>query len=75
MFDAKRCTVERDGRDNTNTDYTPVLIECEEAAKVLATYLPQSGYQDPELPFSPDAPADQITLHTTTTAVIRLDPQ
>lgn len=75
LIHARRCIVERDGPDNADTEYTPVLIEGDEAANVLATYLPQSGYQDPELPFSPDAPADQIVPHTATTAVIRLDPR
>lgn len=72
LLHAGRCTVEGDGPDGA-AEYVPVLIEGTEAARVLATYLPQSGYQDPELPFPADASAEQITPHTTATAVIRLD--
>ncbi|TDD66962.1 hypothetical protein E1293_38545 [Actinomadura darangshiensis] len=74
LIAAGRCTVERDGPDGADTDHASVLIEGAEAAAVLATYLPQAGYQDPELPFAVDAPITDITPHTTTTAVFRLDP-
>jgi pimeloyl-ACP methyl ester carboxylesterase len=52
----------------------PVLVEGREAAGVLAAYLSSSGYQDPELPFAPDASPEEILPHTTETAVFRLDP-
>lgn len=72
---AGACTVERDGPDGTDTAYTATLIEGPEAATALATYLPQAGYRDPELPFGLDATAEEITPHTATTAVVRLDPR
>ncbi|WP_433465172.1 hypothetical protein [Spirillospora sp. CA-128828] len=74
LLGAGRCTVERDGPDGTDADYAAVLVEGAEAAAVLATYLPQAGYQDPELPFPIGAPIADITPHTTVTAVFRLDP-
>jgi hypothetical protein len=39
------------------------------------TYLPKSGYADPELPFPVDAPAELIAPPTWATAVVRLDPR
>ncbi|MEV5708757.1 nitroreductase/quinone reductase family protein [Actinoallomurus sp. NPDC052274] len=74
LLAAGRCTVERDGPHGADTDYVPVLVEGEEAARVMATYLPQAGYEDPQLPFAIDAPVEQITPHTTAIAVFRLDP-
>lgn len=73
LLAAGRCTVERDGADGTDTDYSAVLVEGTEAAEVLATYLPQAGFQDPELPFAVDASIAEITPHVATTAVLRLD--
>ncbi|MGI5205942.1 nitroreductase/quinone reductase family protein [Spirillospora sp. CA-108201] len=71
---AGRCTVERDGPGGTDADYSAVLVEGREAAEVLATYLPQAGFQDPELPFAVDASVAEIIPHAATTAVFRLDP-
>ena len=67
------CTVERDGPDGGHIDYTATLVEGPEAARALATYVPQTGYAHPELPFTLDATAEEILPHTTTTAVFRLD--
>jgi len=75
LLAAGRCTIERDGPDGTDTDYSAVLVEGTEAAEVLATYLPQAGFEDPELPFAVDAPIAEIAPHTTTTAVFRLGPR
>lgn len=75
LLHAGRCTVERDATDGADTEYVPVAVEGHEAARVLAIYVPQSGYEDPELPFAADASPGQILPHTSTTAVIRLDPR
>lgn len=70
---AGACTVERDGPDGADTAYAATFVEGPEAAAALATYLPQAGYADPELPFALDASAAEIVPHTGITAVVRLD--
>ncbi|GLY83041.1 hypothetical protein [Actinoallomurus iriomotensis] len=71
---AGRCRVERDGPGGADTERRPVMVEGNEAARVLATYLPQVEYRDPLLPFAPDAPVEEILPHVGRTAVLRLDP-
>lgn len=71
---AGRCRVERDGPGGSDTERRPVMVEGHEAARVLATYLPQAGYRDPLLPFAPEAPVEEIVRHVGRTAVLRLDP-
>lgn len=73
LLAAGRCRIERDGAGGDHTERDPVLVEGREAARALATYLPHSGYQDPQLPFAPDAPLDEIERHVDQTAVFRLD--
>ncbi|MDT7790524.1 MAG: hypothetical protein QOF58_8943 [Pseudonocardiales bacterium] len=70
---AGRCRVERDGPTGAHVERAPVLVEGHEAAVALATYLPQIDYRDPQLPFDPGAPLDEIERHTGFTAVFRLD--
>ncbi|MEW9532623.1 hypothetical protein [Microbispora sp. NPDC049125] len=65
--------MERDGPHGQDTERAPVMVEGREAARALATYLPQIGYRDPHLPFGPDAPLDEIERHVGKTAVFRLD--
>jgi deazaflavin-dependent oxidoreductase (nitroreductase family) len=74
LLAAGRCRVERDAADGGDIERRPVLTEGREAAAALAVYLPQAGYRDPQLPFEPDAPVDEIVQHVHTTAVLRLDP-
>ncbi|MEU6035981.1 hypothetical protein ABZ801_11275 [Actinomadura sp. NPDC047616] len=74
MLAAGRCRVERDGPDGEDTERRAVLVEGHQAARVLSIYLRQSGYQDPSLPFAPDAPVEEIQRHVHQTAVLRLDP-
>jgi hypothetical protein len=71
---AGRCRVERDGPGGADTERRPVMVEGHEAARVLATYLPQVEYRDPLLPFASDAPVEEILPHVGRTAVLRLDP-
>jgi deazaflavin-dependent oxidoreductase (nitroreductase family) len=71
---AGRCTVERDGPGGAGAEYAAVLIEGAEAGRALAAYLSQIWYHDPDLPFAAGATAEEITPHTTSTTVIRLDP-
>ncbi|MFC5182573.1 PNPOx family protein [Actinomadura harenae] len=71
---AGACSVERDAPDGTDARYTATLVEGLEAARVLAAYLPQTGYADPELPFALDATVEEIVPHTASTTVFRLDP-
>jgi deazaflavin-dependent oxidoreductase (nitroreductase family) len=73
LLAAGRCRVERDGPDGEHTERDPVMVEGQEAARALATYLPQAGYRDPLLPFDTDAPLDEIERHVEKTAVFRLD--
>ena len=65
LLHAGRCTIERDGPDGTGTEYTAVLVEGTEAARVLATCLPQSGYQEPRAPLRRRRPgrADRAAYH------------
>ena len=65
------CTVERDG----DADYTATMIEGVEAARAMATYLVEERQRDLDLPFPIDATIEEITPHTATVAVIRLDPR
>lgn len=74
LIAAGECVVERDGPDGRDTSRVPVPVTGTEAVNALMTYLPKSGYDDPELPFPPGAPAELIAQHTGTTAVVRLDP-
>lgn len=74
LLAAGRCRIERDGPDGEHTERDPVMVDGREAALALATYLPQVDYRDPQLPFDPDAPIDEIERHVDKTAVFRLDP-
>ncbi|MCK7626092.1 nitroreductase/quinone reductase family protein [Streptomyces sp. RS10V-4] len=74
LLAAGRCRVERDAADGSDTERRPVMVEGHEAARALAVYLPQAGYRDPQLPFEPDAPVEEIERHVHRTAVVRLDP-
>jgi deazaflavin-dependent oxidoreductase (nitroreductase family) len=69
-----RCRIERDRPDGEHVECDPVMVEGREAARALATYLPQVGYRDPHLPFEPEAPLDEIERYVDKTAVFRLDP-
>lgn len=40
----------------------------------LVIYLAESGYRDPELPFDPGAPVEEVERHVAQVAVLRLDP-
>jgi hypothetical protein len=74
LLAAGRCRVERDGADGHDTERRPVMVEGREAADALATYLAASGHRDPDLPFEPGAPVEEIERHIHRTAVLRLDP-
>ncbi|MFC4051965.1 hypothetical protein ACFOY4_19935 [Actinomadura syzygii] len=74
LLAAGRCRVERDGPDGRDTERRAVLVEGREAARALAVYLAASGHRDPELPFDPSAPVEEIERHTGRVAVLRLDP-
>lgn len=74
LLAAGHCRIERDGPDGGDTERRVVLVEGRQAARVLATYLPQAGYRDPLLPFEPDAPVEEIQRHVQHTAVLRLEP-
>jgi hypothetical protein len=74
LLAAGRCRVERDGIDGEHTEHAPTMVEGHEAARALATYLPHLDYRDPQLPFEPDAPLDEIERHVGKAAVFRLDP-
>jgi deazaflavin-dependent oxidoreductase (nitroreductase family) len=74
LLAAGRCRVERDGLGGEHTERAPIMVEGPEAARALATYLPHLDYRDPQLPFEPDAPLDEIERHVGKAAVFRLDP-
>jgi deazaflavin-dependent oxidoreductase (nitroreductase family) len=74
LLAAGYCRIERDGPEEGDTERRAVLVDGPEAARALAIYLAQSGYRDPQLPFNPDAPVDEIERHVHQTAVLRLDP-
>ncbi|GAA4239026.1 hypothetical protein GCM10022254_57430 [Actinomadura meridiana] len=74
LLAAERCRIERDAPGGNDTERRPVLVEGDQAARVLAIYLSASGHHDPELPFAPDAPIEEIKRHVHHTAVLRLDP-
>jgi hypothetical protein len=73
LLAAGYCHVERDGPEGGDTRRRAVLVEGPEAARALATYLSQSGYRDPRLPFDPEAPIEEIERHVHRVAVLRLD--
>ena len=74
LLAAGRCRIERDGAAGRDTECRVVMEEGHQAARVLAVYLPQCGYRDPQLPFALDAAVNEIAQHVRRTAVLRLDP-
>lgn len=74
LLAAGQCHIERDDRDLGHRTYRPIMVEGHQAAVVLAAYLPQIGYHDPQLPFDVDAPIAEMARAAHLTAVIRLDP-
>ncbi|MEU4197232.1 hypothetical protein AB0E69_35410 [Kribbella sp. NPDC026611] len=74
LLAARRCRIERDGPGGADSERVPVLVVGREAAVALATYLPQSGYHDPLLPFEEGASVDEIERWVDSVAVFRLDP-
>ena len=74
LLAAGYCRIERDGPEGRDTERRALLVEGREAARALVIYLAQSGYRDPQLPFDPDAPIDEIERYVHRTAVLRLDP-
>lgn len=74
LLAAGRCRIERDGPAGEDTERLVVLVEGHEAARALVIYLAESGYRDPELPFDPDAPVEEVERHVAQVAVLRLDP-
>jgi deazaflavin-dependent oxidoreductase (nitroreductase family) len=75
LLAAGHCRIERDGPNGGDTECRAVLVEGHQAARVLAVYLPQAGFRDPQLPFALDAPVEEIERHVHRTAVLRLEPQ
>jgi hypothetical protein len=65
-----RCDIERDDVPA----HWAVLIEGDEAARVVATYLGVLSRPSTMWPFPADAPASEIREHTHEIAVFRLEP-
>lgn len=74
LLAAGQCHIEGDDQDLGHRSYRPIMMEGHQAAVVLAAYLPQMGYRDPQLPFEVDAPIAEMARTAHRTAVIRLDP-
>jgi hypothetical protein len=70
LLAAGACHVERDERPERRA----VLVEDDEAAVAVATYLGALGRPSTMWPFPSDAPAAEIRRHVGEIAVFRLDP-
>jgi hypothetical protein len=70
LLAAGRCDIERE----EVSAHQAVLVEGDEAATVVATYLGALGRPSTLWPFAADAPASEIREHTHEIAVFRLEP-
>ncbi|GDY31731.1 nitroreductase/quinone reductase family protein [Gandjariella thermophila] len=70
LLAAGRCSVERDEQP----DRRATLVEGDEAAAAVATYLAALGRPSTLWPFPSDAPVERIRRHTAEIAVFRLEP-
>ncbi|WP_020673507.1 hypothetical protein [Amycolatopsis nigrescens] len=68
LLAAGRCVLERDG------EYRVELLGDDEAAVVVARYLPVAGFEPADLAFTIGAAAAEIRPHVTRFAVFRLHP-
>jgi hypothetical protein len=73
LLAAGACHIERDGGRGENTRRKPILVEGQEGALALSTYLPHVEYRDPLLPFAMDASVEEIERYVHMTAVFRLE--
>lgn len=70
LLAAGECEIEGDPQPR----HRAVLVEDDEAALAVHTYLSRLGRTSPEWPFPSGAPASQIAEHLTQIAVFRLQP-
>ncbi|QIZ37917.1 hypothetical protein FDZ84_29315 [Saccharopolyspora sp. ASAGF58] len=70
LLAAGQAQIERD----THPTHRAVLVEGDEAARAIHTYLHDLGNPSMIWPFPPNAPVSEILAHTSTTAVFRLEP-
>jgi hypothetical protein len=70
LLAARRCLIERDPVQ----EHRAVLVDGDEAAPVIATYLRKLDRPTTLWPFPPEAPVEQIRAHADQLAVFRLEP-